>query len=98
MLTPEALVDFHVRVVVWPFSMAEGDTLSEMDAAGNTGLFGADGDSGVAGGRTGASFLHPLTDKSKTSRIIVIAAGTHWVFRIGCISFPCLKILKSYRQ
>ena len=94
MVIPVAFDDFQERVEACPFSIAEGDALSEINGSGAGGASGLAGASGAEGVGAGAFFAHPIPDMSNASRMAVSIAGTYLDLLIGGISFPCLWKLK----
>jgi len=75
-VTPDALEAVHVRVEVWPFSIADGEALSVTVGAGAAGTAGCSGSAWVAAVDPGAAFLaQPVPERSRTERIMAVAAA-----------------------
>jgi hypothetical protein len=94
-VTPVAFDDFHVRVEDCPFSIAEGETLSETvgAAAGGAGGWGASAFLSGAGVGVATFFLQPVPETNNASKTIAAAVSVyHDLFILG-ISFRCFGFI-----
>jgi hypothetical protein len=77
-VTPVAFDEFQVSVVDWPLSIADGDALRDIVAAGAAGVDAGGGVAVVTGGGVAfAGFLQPVPETNKASRTIAAAASVY---------------------